>query len=216
MQSITADILITILNVLPMPDKRHLVMCNRRNSQLQHLLIKYQTKFLADIGFHVTSKQTISNQYMLECMYYDYSELITVDYFNNHNKRVYLNASFNFIIGKNNCTNIIKKFAPTYLTRTDNIANGLAVGGHLELLKWFHAQKCDLPVSIIDYARDNSQTEVLDWATKTVLSKKVYYVTGIVGSIVDGSNQSIDPCKFDHPSTDNDTVTTDSCACCLF
>lgn len=170
MEYLPSELLNEIFMLLPMPDKRNFIRCNKWCNELCYRfdIKKYEKQFIDNI----VGKQILSGpitdleKYTAEIMYYGYDNLLLDRYIRGSN-RLYRCPSIYFHCARENHHNMIKKLhtvcRQTYLARSDQLLKGAAFGGHLQLLQWLRANGCHIDGGIISYAAKGGQLCTFRW-----------------------------------------------------
>ena len=186
MNLLPKELLLIILSLLPIPDKRNLIRCTKQLNKFKDKMEEDKKDFLKminDTGYigcaiinidrlddsilKYFKKQIMFiilndlEKYTLEYAYYGYANLIPERYIRNDNKILH-RYPLHFNSAKRNfidLCNILVNISPSkYIT------SGAASGGNLELLKQLYQKGIKLRKNVCDQSIKNGHFEILKWA----------------------------------------------------
>ena len=152
MDILPTDIILILLDVLPMCDKRNLIRCTVQFNKLTFLMQQYQSKFLKSMAFVWNISLTSLEKYTLEYVYDGYVNIMPKHYINNHNKILYAYSDIYYHAGKENHTELIKLLVNHNKKYIQEIINGLATNNHLTTLMWIREMNFDWDYETCAYA----------------------------------------------------------------
>lgn len=143
MEHLISDIVSIILDILPMPDKRNFIRCNKRFNQID--IVVYEKEFSKKIDDEILFNHRKNNldpnaqlyeKYVTEILYYGYDNLLLDRYVQNvivvsNHPRLLQHCA------KNNYSVIVKKLFPlcNYEIHTEFLFGAL-LGAHVDLVQW--------------------------------------------------------------------------------
>jgi hypothetical protein len=178
MEQLPKEIILIILNYLPITGKRNLIRCNKQfNNHLWYLMEKYESEFMKIInennylGTKIYKQCDGFEKYTLEIVYDGYENLLLDRYIIPENAILYEYGKIYFNSAAKNYQGILKILMRCNKKKQIFMVRGAAYGGNLKLLKWCISRqwnrwqnnwKCDN--WICTNAAKGGHLEVLKWA----------------------------------------------------
>ena len=147
METLPKEIILLILEELPITGKRNLIRCNKELNKLRNFMNECEKIFnemINEINY-LGSKVKLEGleKYTLEIVYDGYSKLMLPRYIIKKNKILYEHKRLYFNSASRNLIGILEILINCNKKYKIEITNGAANGGHLEVLQWARQNGCE-------------------------------------------------------------------------
>src|SRR5947208_2131899 len=143
MERLPNELIMIILEQLPITGKRNLIRCTNNFNKLYYLMADYERIFIKMINESNYLKKKIRNlsdleKYTLEAIYDGYANLILKRYVGPFNMMLYKYKELYFQCAIKKRMPILKILIKCNQKHRRQIMYGAAYGNHLKLLKWIY------------------------------------------------------------------------------